>query len=110
MKTIKLNHKIVNDKYTEYLYEAFDIQNKEEIANQAIIADETLRNIQLKEEICLLNEKLDKLTNEVDKSTVEITNLKNEITDLNRKLNINSSNSSTPPSKDKLNYKKIYNN
>lgn len=30
MKTIKLNHKIVNDKYTEYLYEAFDIQNKEE--------------------------------------------------------------------------------
>lgn len=30
MKTIKLNHKIINDKYTEYLYEAFDIQNKEE--------------------------------------------------------------------------------
>lgn len=30
MKNIKLNHKIVNDKYTEYLYEAFDIQNKEE--------------------------------------------------------------------------------
>ena len=30
MKTIKLNHKIVNYKYTEYLYEAFDIQNKEE--------------------------------------------------------------------------------
>jgi ABC-type lipoprotein export system ATPase subunit len=29
MKNIKLNHKIVNDKYTEYLYEAFDIQNKE---------------------------------------------------------------------------------
>lgn len=30
MKNIKLNHKIVNDKYTEYLYEAFDIQNKDE--------------------------------------------------------------------------------
>lgn len=27
---IKLNHKITNDKYTEYIYEAFDIQNKEE--------------------------------------------------------------------------------
>ena len=48
------------------------------------------------------------MTNEIDISTVEITNLKNEITDLNRKLNINSSN--TPPSKDKLNHKKIYNN
>lgn len=30
MKNIKLTHKISNDKYTEYLYEAFDIQNKEE--------------------------------------------------------------------------------
>ena len=30
-----------------------------------------IENIQLKEENCLLNEKLDKLTNEVDKSTVE---------------------------------------
>lgn len=30
MKNIKLTHKIINDKYTEYLYEAFDIQNKEE--------------------------------------------------------------------------------
>ena len=28
---INLNHKIKNDKYTEYIYEAFDIQNKEEI-------------------------------------------------------------------------------
>jgi hypothetical protein len=27
---IELNHKIKNDKYTEYLYEAFDIQNKDE--------------------------------------------------------------------------------
>jgi ABC-type lipoprotein export system ATPase subunit/ribosomal protein S18 acetylase RimI-like enzyme len=27
---INLNHKIQNDKYTEYIYEAFDIQNKEE--------------------------------------------------------------------------------
>jgi ABC-type lipoprotein export system ATPase subunit len=27
---INLNHKIKNDKYTEYVYEAFDIQNKEE--------------------------------------------------------------------------------
>lgn len=27
---IQLKHKINNDKYTEYLYEAFDIQNKEE--------------------------------------------------------------------------------
>jgi hypothetical protein len=69
-----------------------------------------IENIQLKEENCLLNEKLDKLINEVNISTVEITKLKHEITDLNRKLNINSSNSSIPPSKDKLNHKKIYNN
>lgn len=27
---IELNHNIVNDKYTEYIYEAFDIQNKEQ--------------------------------------------------------------------------------
>jgi ABC-type ATPase with predicted acetyltransferase domain len=27
---INLKHQIVNDKYTEYLYEAFDIQNKSE--------------------------------------------------------------------------------
>ena len=27
---IQLNHKIENDKYTEYIYEAFDIQNKSE--------------------------------------------------------------------------------
>lgn len=41
MKIIKLNHKIVNDKYTEYLYESFDIQNKEdsnvEIQNNIIL-------------------------------------------------------------------------
>lgn len=30
MKNIILHHKIKNDKYTEYIYEAFDIQNKEE--------------------------------------------------------------------------------
>lgn len=30
MGLIKLKTKIVNDKYTEYVYEAFDIQNKEE--------------------------------------------------------------------------------
>jgi len=30
MKTINLKHKILNDKYTEYVYESFDIQNKEE--------------------------------------------------------------------------------
>jgi len=30
MGSIKLKTKIVNDKYTEYVYEAFDIQNKEE--------------------------------------------------------------------------------
>lgn len=28
MKEIKLNYNIINDKYTEYLYEAYDIQNK----------------------------------------------------------------------------------
>jgi ABC-type lipoprotein export system ATPase subunit/GNAT superfamily N-acetyltransferase len=27
---IELNHKIINDKYTEYIYHAYDIQNKEE--------------------------------------------------------------------------------
>jgi hypothetical protein len=27
---IELKNKIINDKYTEYVYEAFDIQNKEE--------------------------------------------------------------------------------
>lgn len=27
---IELRSKIINDKYTEYVYEAFDIQNKEE--------------------------------------------------------------------------------
>lgn len=26
---IELKHNIINDKYTEYIYEAFDIQNKE---------------------------------------------------------------------------------
>jgi ABC-type lipoprotein export system ATPase subunit/predicted acetyltransferase len=30
MKQIKLRNKILNDKYTEYIFEAFDIQNKEE--------------------------------------------------------------------------------
>lgn len=30
MKYIELTNKIINDKYTEYVYEAFDIQNKEE--------------------------------------------------------------------------------
>jgi len=30
MKTIELKTKILNDKYTEYIYEAFDIQNREE--------------------------------------------------------------------------------
>ena len=30
MKNIELKTKIINDKYTEYVYEAFDIQNKEE--------------------------------------------------------------------------------
>ena len=30
MKKIELKTKILNDKYTEYVYEAFDIQNKEE--------------------------------------------------------------------------------
>ena len=69
-----------------------------------------IENNTLKEEIIILNEKLDKLTNEVSVSTVEITKLKHEIIDLNRKLNINSSNSSIPPSKDKLTHKKIYNN
>lgn len=29
MKTIKLESKIINDKYTEYVYESFDIQNRE---------------------------------------------------------------------------------
>ena len=28
MKDIKLNYNIINDKYTEYLYEAYDIQDK----------------------------------------------------------------------------------
>lgn len=30
MKNIKLSSKILNDKYTEYVYESFDIQNREE--------------------------------------------------------------------------------
>lgn len=30
MKQIQLKNKILNDKYTEYIFEAFDIQNKEE--------------------------------------------------------------------------------
>jgi ABC-type lipoprotein export system ATPase subunit len=30
MKYLEIKNKIVNDKYTEYVYEAFDIQNKEE--------------------------------------------------------------------------------
>ncbi len=30
MKYLELKNKIINDKYTEYVYEAFDIQNKEE--------------------------------------------------------------------------------
>jgi ABC-type lipoprotein export system ATPase subunit/predicted acetyltransferase len=30
MKQIELKNKILNDKYTEYIFEAFDIQNKEE--------------------------------------------------------------------------------
>jgi ABC-type lipoprotein export system ATPase subunit len=30
MKYIEIKNKILNDKYTEYIYEAFDIQNKEE--------------------------------------------------------------------------------
>ena len=30
MKKIELKHKILNDKYTEFIYESFDIQNKEE--------------------------------------------------------------------------------
>lgn len=30
MKNIELKSKIINDKYTEYVYQAFDIQNKEE--------------------------------------------------------------------------------
>lgn len=30
MKHIELKNKIINDKYTEYVYDAFDIQNKEE--------------------------------------------------------------------------------
>ena len=30
MKYIERKNKIINDKYTEYVYEAFDIQNKEE--------------------------------------------------------------------------------
>jgi hypothetical protein len=30
MAKIELKTKILNDKYTEYVYEAFDIQNREE--------------------------------------------------------------------------------
>ncbi len=30
MKYIERKHKIINDDYTEYVYEAFDIQNTEE--------------------------------------------------------------------------------
>ena len=30
MKYLERKNKIINDKYTEYIYEAFDIQNKEE--------------------------------------------------------------------------------
>ena len=30
MKYIEKTNKIINDRYTEYVYEAFDIQNKEE--------------------------------------------------------------------------------
>ena len=30
MGTIKMSSKIDNDKYTEYVYDAFDIQNREE--------------------------------------------------------------------------------
>jgi len=30
MEKIILKNKIINDKYTDYVYEAFDIQNKEE--------------------------------------------------------------------------------
>jgi len=39
---INLKHKIINDKYTEYLYEAFDIQNKEE---SNVCIDANLENI-----------------------------------------------------------------
>ena len=30
MKEIKLTSKIINDKYTDYVFESFDIQNREE--------------------------------------------------------------------------------
>lgn len=42
MKNIKLIHEIKNDKYTEYLYEAFDIQNKEK--SEVIIANNIFLN------------------------------------------------------------------
>ncbi len=35
MKNIELKTKIINDKYTEYVYEAFDIQNREETSVSA---------------------------------------------------------------------------
>ena len=39
---IELTHKIVNDKYTKYVYEAFDIQNQEETK---VIIDANLKNL-----------------------------------------------------------------
>jgi ABC-type lipoprotein export system ATPase subunit/GNAT superfamily N-acetyltransferase len=39
---INLNHKIKNDKYTEYVYESFDIQNKEE---SKVLIESNLENL-----------------------------------------------------------------
>jgi ABC-type ATPase with predicted acetyltransferase domain len=39
---INLTHKIKNDKYTEYIYEAFDIQNKEQ---SNVIVEANLENL-----------------------------------------------------------------
>ena len=65
---------------------------------------------QLREENSKLTEENAQLREDNYKLTEENAQLQTVIVDLNRKLNLNSTNSSLPPSTDKFNKKKIYNN
>lgn len=46
MKTIELKHKILNDKYTEHVYQAFDIQNRDETSVSIPVDFDGLRGLE----------------------------------------------------------------
>ena len=102
-------------KLFDHIVSAMNHDNINSINNEYFIENNVINELQLvnyhlKSKYHTLKQENDQLKLNIDQLQKQVSLLTQEIVDLKRKLNIDSSNSSLPPSSDMFTKKKIYNN